>query len=106
MFEHAFDLYGRCDTKLINYYLYNVSYYFMCSLVYINHDSDSGTCEGSLPTVEVALRSRSVVQDIQPFSEWSLVQYYTGERICFSYLLSFSFHIVVVAVTMVVTLVN
>ena len=66
----------------------------MCSLVYVNRDSDGGVCEGSLPTIEVASRSRRVGQDTQPFSEWSLVQYYTGEincfnNVCFSFLTSF-----------------
>ena len=47
------------------------------TVVYFN---SGAACEDSLPTVEVASRFRSAGQCEQPFSEWSLVQYYTGER--------------------------
>ena len=62
-------------TLMISYFaLFFRSY----NLVYVTSDGDA--CEGSLPAVEMASRSGSMRQQ---FNEWSLVQYYTGERNCY-----------------------
>ena len=44
----------------------------------------NGACSGPLPTVEFSLRSSIDGDDNIPqeFTEWSLVQYYTGKKNC------------------------
>ena len=69
------------NTREYNFFLVKFFHVVRCSynLTYVTSNE---ICEAPLPTVEMALRSRIVKEEgeQQPFSEWNLIQFYTGER--------------------------